>query len=190
MHTLKLLYIDDTFDMNDLGYMERNALKQVEWETNHRIASSTAAGSAAKRSGCIRSIVRTLTGNVCSRASRCRAMCRYASAWRAFQELRYVTSGVDDLLSRGNGPVQLDDRVSAYMDITTPRFGDWQFTFGSYVFQQGVEEYSGWLQFLAAWYPTEKLTLRLDVLPQYSSDWLLWQDGNAVRLVPRRAARL
>ena len=40
MHTLKLLYIDDRFDLNDLGYMERNSLKQVEWETNHRVASS------------------------------------------------------------------------------------------------------------------------------------------------------
>jgi hypothetical protein len=64
------------------------------------------------------------------------------------------------------------------MDITTPRYGDWQFTLGTYAFQQGVEKYSGWVQFLASWYPTEKLTLRLDLLPQYSSDWLLWEEGN------------
>ncbi|MET0534474.1 MAG: DUF5916 domain-containing protein [Steroidobacter sp.] len=175
MHTMKLLYIDDTFDMNDLGYMERNALKQVEWETNHRTASGT--GRVIGETRRFYSFYRENTDGqrLQSRLLVSRDV-QYASAWRAFQEVRYVTSGVDDLLSRGNGPVRLDDRPAAYMDISTPRFGDWQFTVGSYVFQQGVDGYSGWLQFLAAWYPTEKLTLRLDLLPQYSSDWLLWQN--------------
>lgn len=177
MHTLKLLYIDDTFDLNDLGYMERNALKQVEWETNYRVAS--ASGRVSGETQRLYTFYRENTDGqrLQSRFSLSRDV-SYVSSWKAFQELRYVSSGVDDLLSRGNGPVRLDHRLSAYMDMTTPRYGDWQFTLGAYVFQQGVEDYSGWLQFLAAWYPTEKLTLRLDVLPQYSSDWLLWERGN------------
>jgi hypothetical protein len=177
MHTLKLLYIDDRFDLNDLGYMERNALKQVEWETNRRVASD--GGRVSGETQRLYTFYRENTDGerLQSRFSLSRDV-SYASAWKAFQELRYVSSGVDDLLSRGNGPVRIDDRVSAYMDVTTPRYGDWQFTVGSYVFQQGVEAYSGWLQFLASWYPTEKLTLRIDLLPQYSSDWLLWQQGN------------
>ena len=177
MHTLKLLYIDDTFDLNDLGYMERNALEQIEWETNHRVAGN--GGRVSGETQRLYTFYRENTDGqrLQSRFSLSRDV-SYTSAWKAFQELRYVSSGVDDLISRGNGPVRLDDRVSAYMDITTPRYGDWQFTLGTYVFQQGVENYSGWLQFLAAWYPTEKLTLRLDVLPQYSSDWLLWEGGN------------
>ncbi|MFC4310277.1 DUF5916 domain-containing protein [Steroidobacter flavus] len=176
-HTLKLLYIDDTFDMNDLGYMERNALKQVEWETNYRVASD--GGRVSGETQRLYTFYRENTDGqrLQSRFALSRDV-SYASSWKAFEELRYVTSGVDDLLSRGNGPVRLDDRVSAYMDITTPRYGDWQFTLGLYAFQQGVKEYSGWVQFLAAWYPTEKLTLRLDLLPQYSSDWLLWEEGN------------
>ncbi|HEY0939082.1 MAG TPA: DUF5916 domain-containing protein [Steroidobacter sp.] len=177
MHTLKLLYIDATFDLNDLGYMERNALRQVEWETNHRVAS--ASGRVSGETQRLYAFYRENTDGqrLQSRFSLSRDV-SYVSSWKAFQELRYVSSGVDDLLSRGNGPVRLEDRISAYMDMTTPRYGDWQFTLGAYVFQQGVEKYSGWLQFLAAWYPTEKLTLRLDVLPQYSSDWLLWENSN------------
>src|SRR5690606_14861957 len=94
----------------------------------------------------------------------------YASAWRAYQELRYVSSGIDDLISRGHGAVQLGDRLNAYFDASSPRFGNWQFTLGGYVFQQGVRDYSARLQFLGAWYPTEKLTLHLDLLPQYFED--------------------
>lgn len=179
MHTLKLLYIDDRFDMNDLGYMERNALKQVEWDTNRRLASD-GGGRVSGETQRLYTFYRENTQGqrLQSRLALSRDV-QYASGWRAFEEVRYVTSGVDDLLSRGNGPVQLDDRLSGYFDVTTPRYGDWQFTVGGYLFQQGVEDYSGWLQFLAAWYPTEKLTLRLDLLPQYSADWLLWQQGNS-----------
>jgi len=179
MHTMKLLYIDDLFDLNDLGYMERNALKQVEWETNHRIASRSGGRVNGETQRLYSFYRENMQGErLQSRLALSRDV-QYASAWQAFQEVRYVTSGVDDLLSRGNGPVRLDDRASAYFDVTTRRFGDWQFTVGGYLFQQGVEDYSGWLQFLAAWYPTEKLTLRLDLLPQYSSDWLLWQQDNS-----------
>jgi hypothetical protein len=102
----------------------------------------------------------------------------YVSAWQAYEELRYLPGGVDDLLSRGNGPVQIDDRIGAYFDVTSPRFGKWQYTLGGYLFQQGVSGYSGWLQFFLSWYATDNLTLRVDLLPQLSDDWLLWERDN------------
>ncbi|MGH8175562.1 MAG: DUF5916 domain-containing protein [Steroidobacter sp.] len=177
-HTLKALYIDDRFDLNDLGYMERNSLKQVEWETNRRIAGdgeSRVNGETQRLYTFYRE--NTQGERLQSRVQVSRDV-QYMSAWRAYEEVRYVTSGVDDLISRGNGPVQLDSRVGAYFDVSSPRFGDWQLVLGGYLFQQGVQDYSGWLQFVTAWYPTEKLTLRLDLLPQYADDWLLWEDGN------------
>lgn len=177
-HTLKLLHIDDRFDLNDLGYMERNALKQVEWETNRRVAGD----SDSRVNGETQRLYTFYRENTQGQRLQSRIQLsrdvQYTSAWRAYEEVRYITSGVDDLISRGNGPVELNSRVGAYFDVASPRFGDWQFTFGGYLFQQGVEDYSGWLQFVAAWYPTEKLTLRLDLLPQLADDWLLWENGN------------
>lgn len=177
-HTLKLLYIDDRFDLNDLGYMERNSLRQLEWETNRRVGGT--------REGRINAETQRLYTYYRENAEGQRLQSRfqlsrtvvYASNWNAYQELRYVSSGVDDLLSRGNGPVQLDDRVSAYVDGTTPRFGDWQMTLGGYAYQQGVRDFSGRLQLTTSWYPTENLTLRVDLLPYYFDDWLLWEGGN------------
>ena len=48
-HTLKLLYIDDQFDLNDLGYMERNSLRQVEWETNRRVVGAADGRASTAR---------------------------------------------------------------------------------------------------------------------------------------------
>jgi hypothetical protein len=177
-HTLKLLYIDDRFDLNDLGYMERNSLRQVEWETNRRVGGGREGRINAETQRLYTYYRENAEGQrLQSRVQLSRTVV-YASNWSAYQELRYVTSGVDDLLSRGNGPVHIDDRASVYADATSPRFGDWQLTFGGYVYQQGVRDFSGRLQLTTAWYPTENLTLRLDLLPYYFDDWLLWEGGN------------
>jgi hypothetical protein len=175
-HTLKLLYIDDRFDLNDLGYMERNSLRQVEWETNRRVPGAGRINGESQR---LYAYYRENADGqrLPSRLQLSRTV-QYASNWSAYEELRYLTSGVDDLLSRGNGPVQIDSRSSVYADTTTPRFGDWQLTFGGYLYQQGVHDFSTRLEVTTSWYPTDKLTLRLDLLPYYFDDWLLWEGDN------------
>jgi Domain of unknown function (DUF5916) len=177
-HTLKLLYIDDRFDLNDLGYMERNSLRQVEWETNRRIvgaANPRINGESQRLYAYYRE--NELGQRLQSRLQLSRTV-QYASNWLVYGELRYLTSGIDDLISRGNGPVEFDDRVHGYIDAVSPRFGDWQITMGAYGYQQGVRDYTGRLQLTTAWYPTEKLTMLLDLLPYYFDDWLLWEGDN------------
>jgi len=187
-HTFKVLHIDERFDMNDLGYMERNALKQAEWDISRRVAdplSSAASGETQRLYAIYRE--NSLGQRLPPRLQISRDV-QHANIWRVYQELRYIGSGVDDLLSRGNGPVRQDARLDAYADVTSPRLGDWQFTLGGYVFQQGVSDYSVRLQLLTVWYPTETLTLRLDLLPYYFGDWLLWENHN--RFATYRGRRL
>ena len=177
-HTLKLLYIDDRFDLNDLGYMERNSLRQVEWETNRRsvgAADPRINGESQRLYAYYRE--NELGQRLQSRLQLSRTV-QYSSNWLVYGELRYLTSGIDDLISRGNGPVEFDDRVHGYIDAVSPRFGDWQITMGAYGYQQGVRDYTGRLQLTTAWYPTEKLTMLLDLLPYYFDDWLLWEGDN------------
>ena len=74
-HTLKLLYIDDQFDMNDLGYMERNSLRagRVGNQSPRR-----QRGRARQRRDA--APVHVLSrerrrASACSRACSCRATC-------------------------------------------------------------------------------------------------------------------
>lgn len=177
-HSIKLLYIDDRFDMNDLGYLERNSLRQAEWDTNRRLASA-AGGRVSGETQRLYLVYRENNdGDQLQSRIQVSRDVQYTNSWRAYEELRYLPGGVDDLISRGNGPVQLDSRAAAYFDVTSPRIGKWQYVVGGYAFQQGVAGYSGWIQFAANWYPLEQLTLRLDLLPQWSNDWLLWENQN------------
>lgn len=179
-HSLKWLYADERFDLNDMGYLERNSLRQVEWETRRRIASERDRDRVSGETQRLYVQYReNMDGaQLPSRVQLSRDV-QYTSAWRSYQELRFLPGGVDDLISRGNGPVRIRDRYAAYGEAATPRLGDWTYRWGVYVFQQGVEDLSAYFQFIAAWYPIEALTVRTIVQPQWSDDWLLWERENS-----------
>jgi hypothetical protein len=176
-HSLTLLYIDDEFDLNDLGYMERNSLRQAEWASLRRIVKDNGRISGESQQLTLQYRENDAGERLQSHLELLREV-NYRSGWLAYERLRVIPDGIDDLVSRGNGPVRLDTRYSAYADFTSPRLGDWQFILGGYLFPQGIEDYSGWLQFTGLWYPVEQLTLRLDLRPQYANEWLLWLQDN------------
>jgi hypothetical protein len=92
--------------------------------------------------------------------------------------LRYIPSAVDDLISRGNGIVRQDERASVYLEFTTPRYGKWNYDFASFVFQQGIANYSAYMLARASWHPSDAVTVGLTVIPEWSNDWLLWERDN------------
>ncbi|HEV8333103.1 MAG TPA: DUF5916 domain-containing protein [Steroidobacteraceae bacterium] len=179
-HTVKLLYIDERFEMNDLGYMERSSLRRGEWATNRQVAATGDSGRIAGELQTLRlTYQENLDGDRLTSAIEGSRDVQYRSSWRSYQQLRYLPSSVDDLISRGNGPVRLQERVDVYGDVTSPRFGRWRYIVGGNLFQQGVEGYSGSIEFNTTWYATDALTLRLIALPELSEDWLLWR-GNTL----------
>ena len=177
-HSFKLLHIDDRFDLNDLGYMERNSLDQVAWQTQRRIAGSPESSLSGQ--------TQTFAGYYRENADRDRLPGRvqfirdakYRNAWSSYVDARVYSSGIDDLISRGNGPVKLDPRIGLYFDTTSPRIGDFAFVFSTYTFQEGVSGLAERLSFTTLWYPSEQLTLRMDLYPYYEDDWLLWDHDN------------
>ncbi len=177
-HSLKLLHIDDRFDLNDLGYMERNALDQLEWQTQRRVpgaSTSRLSGQTQTFAGYYRENAQgdRLPGRVQFIRD-----AKYRNAWSSYFDARVYSRGIDDLISRGNGPVKQDPRIGLYFDTTSPRLGNFAFVFANYLFQEGVSGYSGRMQFTTTWYPSEQLTLRMDLMPYYEDDWLLWDHDN------------
>jgi hypothetical protein len=179
-HTAKVLYIDDQYEMNDLGFMERNALRQVEWDSTWRRSYDEAQSSISGTLDRVYAFYRENADGV-RLPSRLQLVheTQLTNGWRIYQDVRYFTSGVDDLISRGNGPVQQNARLATFLDGESPRFGQWQYVAALYGYQQGIEGYSGWLQLGVNWFPLDSLSFRLDLIPGYSADWLLWSgEGN------------
>jgi hypothetical protein len=175
---LKALYIDRRFDMNDLGYLERNNLRQVEVDTNYRRMPDDPDVTGLRDR--LYLLYRSDDSGHLLQTSRVqiRREVNYASSWNAYAEFRYLPAGLDDLISRGNGPVNIGTRTLAYGAFDTPRYGRWQFSGGAYTQQIGVSGYSLYTYGIGTWYAREDLTLSAEIDPQISGDWLLWQHDN------------
>ncbi len=178
-HSLELQHIDDQFDMNDLGYLGRNALRRAKWKTR-----LTQAGFAEESllSGAAYNLDLTYRENTDGvRLPFYATLVRetqYKNGWLGQEELNFEKSGIDDLLSRGNGPVRLEDRAYVYGRYIMPRHGEWQHSFAGYVFQEGIEDFGFEVELTNSWYPRDGLTLNLTLYPRISNDWLLWSQAN------------
>ena len=177
-HSLQLQYIDDRFDMNDLGYLARNDLRRASWDTRWTRAGFAPGSWLSGESYDLKLTDRQNTEGL--RLPFDATLVRYTqynSGWQGHEELSYESAGPDDLLSRGNGPVQITSRGFIYGRYTTPRHGAWQQAFAGYVFRGGADGDGYELEFTNSWYPRDGLTFNLTLYPRRSSDWLLWQDG-------------
>ncbi len=178
-HSLKLLQIDDKFDMNDLGYLGRNDLRRADWSSRLSRGGFAPASRLNGETYELKLTYRENTEDV--RLPFYSTLIRdtqYKSGWLGHEELNYESPGTDDLLSRGNGPVQLNNRKFVYGRYTTPRYGAWQHAFAGYVFEEGVDGYGYEVELTNSWYPRDGLTLNLTLYPRLSTDWLLWQQDN------------
>jgi hypothetical protein len=177
-HSLKLLHIDDRFDLNDLGYMERNSLDQIAWQTQRRVAGSAESSLSGQTQTFAGYYRENAEGDRLPGRVQFIQEAKYRNAWSSYLDARVYSSGIDDLISRGNGPVKQDPRVGFYLDTTSPRLGNFAFVLSTYTFQEGVSGFAERLSATALWYPNEQLTLRMDLFPYYENDWLLWSHDN------------
>ena len=92
--------------------------------------------------------------------------------------IRLETDGYDDLISRGNGLVYLNEHLSGSLSYSTPRRGAWRKSVSLSLFQEGYEDWGAGFETNVTWYPYENLNLDFKLVPRWSSDWLIWLRGN------------
>lgn len=178
-HSVKLLNIDKQFDMNDMGYLARNSLRQGEWETVYRSADATQTKAISGHSLSTFLVYReNQDGERLKTGGTLAGDAQFRNGWLHHVEFGYSIDHIDDLISRGNGPVEIGDRALVYVESTSPRIGNWQFLGAGYVYQQGVSDYTEQLLLKATWFASDELTLRLLLQPEVSQDWLLWRGEN------------
>jgi hypothetical protein len=100
--------------------------------------------------------------------------------------LRYSAEGYDDLVSRGNGLVHLNDQMSISASYSTPRRGAWRRSLTLKVFQEGYEDWGTGVRADITWYPLEKFNVDIEIEPMWSRDWLIWLQGDQFASFSRR----
>ena len=178
---------DDTIDFNDMGYQMVNDSKYItlygQWEQtgfpeDSRTASATWSLKVARNhsfKGIRRPGFITFTRNE-----------KIKSGSNMLIQITYYPTGYDTLLSRGNGPVYLNDQWDATLSYSTQRRGIWQKSLGLKVFQEGYDDWAISLEGSASLYPHERVTVDFNLKPLWSRDWLIWMQSDHLASFSRR----
>jgi hypothetical protein len=170
--------LDDKIDFNDMGYQQRNGFTEYFLRASYRRTDFPQESRAASVtwSQMIRLPRNTegfrLPGVLSlSRSEKMRSGADISTT------LQLTTYGYDDLISRRNGLVWLDERWSLDASYSEQRNGGWGKSFRLNIFQEGIEDWALGAEANITWYPHEKINLNFRLNPQWSRDWLIWMNG-------------
>jgi hypothetical protein len=186
-YELEATHFGQGLDFNDLGFMRRGSLNELELtgEYNHgfgdggRLASMRwYAELQARRSD---RGVRLPTFLVLEHGS--------TFAGGDLLEIGFIprSDGFDDLVSRGNGLVHRSSRAEAYVGWYPTRDGTLGWDFNLVARPEGLSRAVAIETDLQMyWFPTETLNLTFEIEPMWSPDWLIWREGRRFARHSRR----
>jgi hypothetical protein len=105
--------------------------------------------------------------------------------------LKLRSDGVDDLITRGNGQVNVDARLhSLQQTYQSARIGKWRLYGRAALQQEGDDDYAIGAETKAEYFARDNLSaaLRLDML--WSRDWLIWIEDDLLASFHRTRAIL
>jgi len=180
---------DNEVDINDMGYLFRNNFNesllwgtwyQTDFPEDSRTASVTWSTRLMLRLNGEGKRLNSPTGIRFARNQKMK------SGSDIDFEILYNPSGYDDLISRGNGLVYLNDGLSASASYSTQRRGIWRHSLEFSIFKEGYEDWATSLEGTVSLYLHDKLTIDVSLEPLWSRDWLIWMRDDLLASFSRR----
>ena len=173
-------YVDNSFELNDLGFQSRNDFRYFEWETGYRTTPADSDSTYGSHDHEIELSYRENTAG--ERLFGSLALSRFSErrdGGNVFAFLRWRAPYVDDRLSRGNGSVPFAGRAGVFFEGSRPRAGDSQL--GWYwnidVVPEAVRGYRATVGVQPRWHFGDRFDVDLGVYFNHRDDWLIWQQA-------------
>lgn len=191
-HQALLLHMGEDLDLNDLGFQERASLNRGFYSISRRFREFAADD---RRAGVLWRAELELNRNDAGDR-----LAPYAGLIREAQQrsgavltsaLKLTGDGVDDLIARGNGDVNVGARLHALeQTYQSARIGKWRLYGRATLQQEGDEDYAIGAETKVEYFARDNLSaaLRLDML--WSRDWLIWLEDDLLASFHRTRATL
>ncbi len=174
------LYADDQFELNDLGFQERNDFRYFEWETGYRQDNLPANSRYSSHSWEVEWTYRENTAGL--QLSQQFALQRYSEfrgGGNLFVYVSWRDDAFDDRLTRGNGAVPIEGGLKVYVEGQRPRQGDghlaWEWGVETFPNGVGGNSFYGYVQ--PRWHLNDHFDVDLGLTLWRQPEWLLWQQG-------------
>jgi hypothetical protein len=189
-HELEVTHFDARLDFNDIGFLRRASLNELEWtswytgsdfpedhplrQTEWRVEPQIRYNDRGARLPPMVFIDRRLSYRDGSQWS-----------WQA----RIQGSGIDDLLTRGRGDVRLPPRHAFFAAWSAPRRGRFELELNGRTFEEGLSGWAAEIGTRGRWTVSDRLTVAGSLSAIESSDWLIWRGGDTLGQYARSQVR-
>ncbi|MBB5016047.1 DUF5916 domain-containing protein [Rehaibacterium terrae] len=175
-HRLEATHFDRHLDFNDLGFQRRASLAELRLASEylHRVA----APASRLRSTRWRADLQARYNDEGDRLPGTLTL-QHSSDFHSGASLQFEAglhgAGIDDLISRGNGPWRRPARQTLFARWRTPVRNGLQLSLRGTLYQEGLAGYAFDPRLEATWFVTDDLNLQLQTGPLWSRDWLIWR---------------
>jgi hypothetical protein len=179
---LYAVHLGDGLQLNDFGFLERNNFNYARYELGRRLTDLPAA-SVFSAHNWRYAVSRRMDDHGL----------HIADAWAVnrgsdrrdggneFFEFAGWTAGHDDLITRGNGIVNVPAKLFAYYERSVPKKKHWAF-YGSVRYAAeglgGIDEGATALYFEPTYHVDDTLSFNTGLEARHNPDWLLWRGDN------------
>jgi len=179
---LYAVHLGDGLQLNDFGFLERNNFNYARYELGRRVTDLPAASvfsahhwryAVSRRSN--DHGVHIGDAWAINRASDRR------DGGDEFFDIAGWTAGHDDLITRGNGVVDVPSKLFAYYERSRPRKGRWAFQGSARYAAEGlggIDAGATTLYVEPTYHVDDTLSFSAGLQARHHPDWLLWRGGN------------
>jgi hypothetical protein len=186
-HEAVLFRYGDSLDVNDFGFVKRTNRKQFEYEATRRWADLTEVSWVRDAELSLQTEHRdTLAGDDLPDQFGIGVAITLNDTSELEFESEYLTSGLDDLLTRGNHAVSLPAGYESVLTYKSHHRGKFQSEIGALFGKEGYQgDFYGIRLGLEAQI-TDHLSAEVDVESVDADSWLVWDSENVIGDYQRR----
>ncbi len=171
---MRLTWLDEDLDLNDMGYLARNNLREINLSSDYLLLPSG-------ESNLFKQIDWHGSATFSNNFQNERLPVKYTatitaktqSSAKIVTKINYATSGYDDLISRGNGSVKLTDRQDYSFQYISPYSGEFHYEVGLDYLQEGLNDWANSLKVSADYALTDQTIFSGSISRLNSDDWLI-----------------
>lgn len=191
-HQALLLHLSDGLDFNDLGFQERPSLNRAYYSVARRYREFPASDRRAGVSWLAElELNRNDSGDRLPASLALSREAQQRSGAVLTSKLELARDGVDDLLSRGNGDINVDARlVVLQQTYQSPRFGKWRGYGRASLLQEGYDDFAFEAESKLEYFARTDLSAALRIVMLWSRDWLIWLEDDLLASFDRQRAIL
>jgi hypothetical protein len=178
------MHFGDELQINDAGYLSRNDMNYTHYQVNRRFTALEETSRYSSKDWRWRvSSVYNDHGQVLNHQYRMSRESRLRNGSYEYGQINVNSAGVDDLLTRGNGVLNLPPNINTFFQYERPRKGNWAYNIEGGVSSGGLDgnhRFGYNIEIEPTYFFSDALNVYVGLLASRTPDWLVWQRDNLI----------